>query len=70
MYKSMVVWLAYGDKLAITFCRGTESSHHYLPLTADMRMAERAFRLGQAGYTCRPFLGGLGYVMEKEDSNA
>jgi len=69
MYKSMVVWLG-NDELVVGFWRDGQHRHHFLPLSADMRMSNRAYALKQAGYTCRPFLGGLGYVMEKEDSNA
>jgi len=66
MDKSMTVYLGHDNNLVIAFCRGDERHNYRLPLEADFRMSKRAFALKWAGYTCRPYTGALGYVMEKK----
>jgi len=66
MYKSMTVYLGSDNRLVVAFQKGEEGHNYYLPLSADWRMNRRAFALKWTGYTCRPFTGALGYVMEKE----
>jgi len=66
MYKSMTVYLRYDNRLAVAFDHNGRRHTYVLPLSADWRMTKRAFDLKHAGYTCRPYTGALGYVMEKE----